>query len=71
MPFQLFLFGIILSFNILTGQMITNLSQHKSQQLHDLHHFDSPRIPLQPLASFQATVEHVASNHVINTIHRI
>ena len=61
-----------LSFNILTSQMITNLSQHKkSQQLHDIRHFDSPRIPLQPLTSFQATVEHVASNHVIKTIRRI
>ena len=61
-----------LSFNILTSQMITNLPQHKkSQQLQDLRHFDSPRIPLQPLASFQATVERVASNHVIKTIHRI
>ena len=36
---------------------------------HDLRHFDSPRIPLQPQASFQATVEHLASNHVIKTIH--
>ena len=61
-----------LSFNILTGQMVTNLQFLWLLVLwHDLRHFDSPRIPLQPLASFQATVEHLASNHLIKTIHRI
>ena len=51
--------------------MKTDLPQHKkSQQLHDLRHFDSPRIPLQPLASFQATVELGASNHMIKAIYR-
>ena len=61
-----------LSFNILISQMVTNLQFLWLLVLwHDLRHFDYPRIPLQPLASFQATVEHLASNHVIKTIHRI